>query len=158
MIRKVVSGGQTGVDIAALRAAQACGLETGGWAPRGYLTELGPQRELLAGFGLREMPGDKYPPRTAANVRSADATLIIADSLDRGSKLTAELCAQMTKPMLHLARSELAGDEALEKALFWLRRIKPKTLNVAGNRETSAPGIEADTEVFLRRLFAALAG
>ena len=153
-IRKVISGGQTGVDIAALRAARACGIATGGWAPKGYLTERGPQAELLSAFGLNEMPTDKYPPRTAANVRDADATLIVAGTLDRGSKLTAEICTRMTKPMLHIARGELDDNEALEKTRFWLRRIKPRTLNVAGNRESSSPGIEVAAEAFLRRLFA----
>ena len=157
MIYKVISGGQTGVDIAALRAARACGLKTGGWAPRGYLTELGPQPELLGDYGLREMPSEKYPPRTAANVRHADATLIIAGNLDRGSRLTSELCAQLSKPMLHVRRSELRKQEAVDGTLSWLRRIAPMTLNVAGNRESTSRGIEEDAEFFLTRVFAALA-
>lgn len=56
MIERVISGGQTGADQAALRAARACGIPTGGWAPRGWLTEDGPSL-WLAEWGLVEMPG-----------------------------------------------------------------------------------------------------
>jgi hypothetical protein len=156
MIRKVISGGQTGVDIAALRAAHAVGLETGGWAPRFYLTELGPNPEL-AEFGVREMASASYPPRTAANIREADATLIIAGSWDRGSKLTAELCRTQDKPSFHLERAVLGTGESLDRVVAWLVKTPHEVLNVAGNRESTSPGIEAEAETFLRRLFAQLA-
>jgi hypothetical protein len=157
MIRKVISGGQTGVDIAALRAARAVGLETGGWAPRGFLTERGPHPEL-AQFGLREMPSRDYPPRTAANIREAGATLIIAGNWDRGSKLTAELCRSLGKPALHLDRAALSNEETFARAVTWLRQIQPDILNVAGNRESTSPGIETEAEEFLRRVLADFGG
>jgi hypothetical protein len=123
-IGKIISGGQTGVDIAALRAARSAGIATGGWCPKNWMTELGPQPERLKPFGLCEHMSAKYPPRTGANVEDGDCTLIIADQLDNGSKLTAELCRAMNKPMLHLGRAQIGADnsEALKEAFetFWL--------------------------------------
>jgi predicted Rossmann-fold nucleotide-binding protein len=73
---RVVSGGQTGVDQAALRAARAAGFETGGFAPQGWATEAGPA-PWLAEYGLVECRVGGYPARTFENVRVADATLWI---------------------------------------------------------------------------------
>jgi hypothetical protein len=99
----------------------------------------------------------KYPPRTRANVEEADGTLIIAAQLDDGSKLTAEYCRAMNKPMLHLERARIGVNhgEALEEALAWLQRGRYGVVNVAGNRESKSPGIEREAEDFLFRLFAA---
>jgi len=155
-IRKVISGGQTGADIAALRAARAAGIATGGWCPKGWRTEKGRQPELLKGFGLREHGSAGYAARTRANVEEAGCTIIIGDELDRGSKLTAEHCLNMTKPMLRVAQSRLDSKHELAKALTWLRSQPHALVNVAGNRESSSPGIEGEAEFFLRRLFAAI--
>jgi hypothetical protein len=75
VLEMVISGGQTGVDQAALRAARAAGMPTGGWAPRGFLTEDGPA-PWLAGWGLKESARPGYPARTGLNVRQSDATLL----------------------------------------------------------------------------------
>jgi hypothetical protein len=154
-LQKVISGGQTGVDIAALRAAQWAHLPTGGWCPRGWRTESGPQPELQE-FGLCEHESHRYPARTAANIRDSDGTLVIADKLDAGSRLTLELCAQMRKPCLHLKRAELSAGGSIARVTAWLRSFPCTVLNVAGNRESAAPGIERDAERFLRDLFAAV--
>jgi hypothetical protein len=155
-LQRVVSGGQTGVDIAALQAAQWARLPTGGWCPRGWRTESGPQPELLREFGLCEHESYRYPARTAANIRDSDGTLVIADNLDAGSRLTLELCAQMRKPCLHLNRAELSAGDSIERVTEWLRSFPCAVLNVAGNRESTAPGIERDAERFLCDLFAAV--
>lgn len=159
-ITKIISGGQTGVDIAALRAARSAGIATGGWCPRNWMTESGPQPELLKSLGLREHMSAKYPPRTRANVQESDCTLIIAEQLDDGSKLTAEHCRAMNKPMLYLARAQIGVEhsEALKQALSWLQSEPDKIVNVAGNRESKSPGIERAAEGFLFRLFAAASG
>src|SRR4051812_7640047 len=102
ILRRVISGGQTGVDPAAPRAARAAGLATGGVAPRLFLTEDGPN-PALAGYGLVECPDPRndppppgsgparerwevstYPPRTRANARGSDATLWIGPAGSRG--------------------------------------------------------------------------
>jgi hypothetical protein len=76
---RVVSGGQTGVDRAALDAALACGLPCGGWCPRGRRAEDGP---IDPGYPLRETPGDDYAERTEWNVRDSDATLVLVAVLN----------------------------------------------------------------------------
>jgi hypothetical protein len=157
MIQRVVSGGQSGCDIAALRAAKACGLQTGGWAPKGFLTEDGPMPELLRGYGLREMPTAEYPPRTRKNVAECSACLILV-SHDRqtqgaGTALTIRECHLNGRP--RLVCNVTVNDEVGE-ALAWLRSWKPDVLMVAGPRESKRPGIGALAEAFLVELFAAL--
>lgn len=154
VLEKIISGGQTGADMAGLIAAESMGLDTGGWATRGYRTEAGPRPETLGSrFGLEEHSSDKYPPRTAANVKESDATLIIASSLDGGSKLTAQLCLRMRKPGMQVS-SGLDGTE-LKEVAAWLRRLykgQPIVLNVAGNRESKSPGLQKRATSFLIRL------
>jgi hypothetical protein len=154
-IGKVISGGQTGVDIAALRAARSAGIETGGWCPKGWRTELGPQPDLLKEFGLRELSSPKYPARTRANIETADCTIIVADMLDTGSELTARLCRQLGKPMLRLTRRQIVSEkpETVAAAVEWLTGNPHAIVNAAGNRESRAPGIESEAEPFLREVF-----
>ena len=156
-ILKIISGGQTGVDIAALRAARAEGIPTGGCCPKGWLTELGPAPELLQSFGLFEHASDEYSARTRANVEAADCTLILSDRMDGGSQLTAELCVRLKKPFLPVSRHQIAADEA-EMVVGWLAAVPHEVVNVAGNRESKSPGIEKEAEIFLRRLFSLAVG
>src|SRR5262249_3920699 len=76
---KVISGDQTGADMGALIAARELGLETGGFAPKGWQTENGPQEHILRGFGLIECEEPGYPARTRRNVAGSDATLLVGD-------------------------------------------------------------------------------
>jgi hypothetical protein len=75
MLEKIVSGGQTGADQAEWRAAETYGLATGGWMPRGFLTEDCPRPDFAALYDAREMPTAEYPPRTKQNAQDSDATL-----------------------------------------------------------------------------------
>jgi hypothetical protein len=151
MLERIISGGQTGVDQAALRAARAQGIPTGGFAPRGWQTEAGPA-PWLADFGLVECDQPGYPSRTEANVLSADATLILIGSRsDRGTDLTRRLCESHSKPLLVQSLSEQLTQPT---SAAWLRSLDIRTLNIAGPREGSLPGIGALAEAFLRRLFA----
>lgn len=156
IIRRIISGGQTGADIAGLRAARACGIRTGGWAPKGYITERGPRPFVLGQiYGLREDSSERYPSRTLKNVMMADATLIITDSL--GSGLTAKMCLQNHKPAMQIATSDLVaslkGHSGLIEVLQWVFARQPKVINIAGNRESKAPGIEFKAQAFLTLLF-----
>lgn len=147
---KVISGGQTGVDQAALRAAKALGIETGGWAPRGYQTEAGPGYWLRAEFGMDEHTGG-YPERNRANVWAADGTLILYErALTGGTALTGELCREkggscwIAVP-LHATRPA--------EPWVWRWLLRFDTVNVAGPRESKCPGIGKRAEAFLLEAF-----
>jgi hypothetical protein len=145
---RVVSGGQTGVDRAALDAAMEAGLRPGGWCPAGRRAEDGP---IPARYSLLETPSSAYAQRTEWNARDSDATLILhRGPLSGGTRLTAELAARYERPVLML---DLAGDPSLDEAAEWIRRQGIRVLNVAGPREEHAPGIYADARDFLSRLF-----
>jgi hypothetical protein len=159
LIGRVISGGQTGADQAGLRAAREAGLPTGGTAPAGYRTEAGPRPALLRDFGLVEHASDRYPARTLANVLAGDLTLVIAQPLDGGSALTVDFCRQHDRPFLHLAALDAAR---LDEAAAFIRDVhrrlgRPLVVNIAGSRESKAPGIEAQATRFLHRLFERLA-
>ena len=71
MVKKIISGGQTGVDRAALDAAIKLTIPHGGWIPQGRLTEDGP---LPPEYQLQETRSNRYADRTEKNVMDADAT------------------------------------------------------------------------------------
>lgn len=138
MITLIISGGQTGADQAGLIAARARGIATGGWAPNGWRTEQGPFPELRTVYGLMEHETEHdYAPRTQANVDMADATVIFGKR-SRGSNLTERLCQLSGKPYIWIDKAGLVNQTKLR---LWLIRTQPKTLNVAGNRESMNPGI-----------------
>jgi hypothetical protein len=148
-IAEVVSGGQTGVDRAALDVALERGLPCGGWCPRGRRAEDGPIPDR---YPLRETPWDGYPQRTRWNVRDSDGTLVLTRGTpDRGTALTIRLASAMGKPCLVL---DLAEDPDPAQAAAWAEANGVRKLNVAGPRESSAPGIQAQAAEFLRRLLA----
>src|SRR6266566_869174 len=102
MVEKIISGGQSGADRAALDFALAHDIPHGGWCPRGRRTEDGALEER---YELRETPDAEYSQRTDWNVRDSDGTVIfsIAPELTGGSKLTAEFAARHDKPCLQLS-------------------------------------------------------
>jgi hypothetical protein len=161
VLEMVISGGQTGVDQAALRAARAAGIATGGWAPRGFLTEDGPA-PWLAGFGLKEAARPGYPARTGLNVRQSDATLLFHGG-GTGSALTVLECQRQGKPLRVLRVTTHGGVAVLAPAAdaagdvaSWVRANGVRVLNVAGARESKAPGVSALAERFLSLVFALL--
>src|SRR5260221_10992589 len=98
MFTRIVSGGQTGVDRAALDVALEQGIACGGWCPRGRRAEDGPLDER---YPLQETPWDGYPQRTEWNVRDSDATLILSRGTpDRGTALTEDIARRRKKPDL----------------------------------------------------------
>ncbi len=132
---RIVSGGQTGVDRAGLEAAIALGIQHGGWCPAGRLSEDG---SVPSRYELAEMPTSDYPTRTRQNVIDSDATLILYDNrLKGGTLLTRRICQRLDKPFLLVK----LGHDDIGVVQEWLRRIKPDSLNVAGPRESSSPGI-----------------
>lgn len=150
MIKKIISGGQTGVDQAALDAAMSVGVAHGGWLPAGRMTEEGP---LPLQYVLQELPGGSYPDRTRENVAAAEATLIISrGKLSGGSALTAKIAASMAKPFLHIDLKILKKTEAVDVIESWLQKCRPGVVNVAGPRASSDPRIYRDAFEIIERI------
>ena len=147
MFAKIVSGGQTGVDRAALDVALELGVPCGGWCPQGRRAEDGPTDPR---YPLQETPWWGYPQRTEWNVRDSDGTLVLTcGEPDRGTALTVDLAARHRKPCLVV---DLAGPADVESVRAWAESHRVRVLNVAGPRETSKPGIYARAKAFLRDL------
>ena len=148
MLDKIVSGGQTGADRAALDVALARGLRIGGWVPKGRAAEDGriPERYL----GLVETDSADPAVRTALNVRDSDASLIVSHgALAGGSRLTLDEATRAGKPHLHLDLDELSLPAASARLVDWLADVRPRVLNVAGPRASEDPRIAADTAALL---------
>lgn len=143
----IVSGAQTGADRAGLDWAISRGLPHGGWCPKGRRSEDGP---IPGGYELQETPSTRYQQRTEWNVRDSDATIIftLTDALDGGSKLTAQIAERLGKPWMHFR----PGVHEKYLAQF-IARHGVRRLNVAGKRESSAPGVYAFTFESLDRCF-----
>jgi hypothetical protein len=144
---KIVSGGQTGVDRGALDAAMALGIPHGGWCPKGRRAEDGAVPSI---YQLAETDSPQYAVRTERNVLQSDATLILCHGRPSGgTELTLRLAERHQRPYLVVD----AGAPPSAKVRRWLAKIRPATLNVAGPRESQAPGIAAQAAEFLTRLF-----
>jgi len=151
MIRKIISGGQTGVDQAALDVAIELGIPHSGWIPKGRLTEDG---RLPDKYQLQEMPTDKYPPRTERNVVDSDGTLIISHGkLTGGSKLTQKMALKHERPFLYVNLNEIDISGASRLIYDWLQKEEIKILNVAGSRASRDPKIYRDTMSLLKEFF-----
>ena len=154
MLKKIISGGQTGVDRAALDAAERYGISRGGWCPKGRRAEDGsiPHR-----YPLQETPDEDYEQRTAWNVRDSDGTLIITGGeMEGGTARTAAEARERQKPLLHVKTSDPVPVEMIRA---WREDNDVRVLNVAGPRESEASGIYADAlDILERFLSAELAG
>jgi hypothetical protein len=147
---RIVSGGQTGVDRAALDAARRLRIPAGGWCPRGRLAEDGP---IPRRYRLVQTPSADYAQRTAWNVRDSDGTLVLnRGALEGGTLLTVRLARERYAKPVHLVRLERGLDVRRFRA--WLARRRIRTLNVAGPRESKRPGIYAQAKRALLRLLA----
>jgi hypothetical protein len=148
---RIMSGGQTGADRAALDFARAHGIPHGGWCPRGRLAEDG---RLADEYALAETPDAEYAQRTEWNVRDSDGTVIfsLAPELTGGSKLTAQLAARLGKPCLHVSDQHEAV-VAVAKLREFVARNNIRVLNVAGPRASGEPGVARFVIEMLRALF-----
>jgi hypothetical protein len=150
-IAKIISGGQTGADRAALDAAIACGVPHGGWCPTGRVAEDGP---IPACYRLQETETESYAERTEANVLAADATLIFSHGPlveGSGTLLTQELAELHGKPCLHCDLQ--AESEPFARIQKWLCGLSPAVvLNVAGPRASGDPEIYAAVYAIMVRL------
>jgi hypothetical protein len=135
-LQKIVSGGQTGVDRAALDAALAHDVSAGGWCPKGRRAEDGPIPER---YPLEETPSEAYEQRTAWNVRDSDGTLIITDgTLEGGTALTMREATRQGRAVLHVRTSDPVPVEMIRA---WGEDHDVRVLNVAGPRAGEVDGI-----------------
>jgi hypothetical protein len=143
--RRLVSGGQTGVDRAALDVALALEIPCGGWCPRGRLAEDG---RIDLRYPLQETDGADTAQRTRLNVMESDASLVITlGSARGGSALTIAEADRHRKPCLVL--DLLVREAPVTEVLDWLTLVRPVQLNIAGSRESEAPGIYRRTRALL---------
>jgi len=139
-VSKIISGGQTGADIAGIDAALELGIDYGGSIPKGRKTESGVLPEKYD--KIIELNTSSYPVRTEKNVADGDATVIFSYSkMGKGSALTAKMAEKHMKPYLHINLEKNSDDEAVEIISDWLNTSKPDVLNIAGSRESQAIGI-----------------
>ena len=146
-----ISGGQTGADRAGLDAAYRLRIPTAGYVPKGFITENGPDFTLKR-YNVTEHDSDKYPPRTRANIKAADITIIMSpERQSRGTKLALEACVEFDKP--HLILTSLDQDD-LRSALTFFHFFPHRVINIAGNRESAHPGLHIKAGKFLLALMA----
>lgn len=145
--RKIVSGGQTGVDRAALDVALELGVPCGGWCPKGRRAEDG---VIDPRYPLQEAESPEYPVRTERNVKDSDATLILNQGLlTGGTALTLKLAKINKKPYWVVDLSKMEDPVLVKK---WILHGKVNVLNVAGPPESNRPGIYDKAIEFLRRI------
>lgn len=146
-IERIVSGGQTGVDRAALDIALKLGIPCGGWCPAGRRAEDG---RIARIYPLQETPSDEYAERTRWNVRDSDGTLLLCSGpVQGGTALTEVFCKSAGRPYCVV---DLADAARVAPVLAWLNAFDLRTLNVAGPRESTAPGVHALACAFLETL------
>jgi hypothetical protein len=151
---KIISGGQTGVDRAALDVALKHGIDCGGWCPAGRLDEFGkiPER-----YPLREMEQGSFAERTLQNVKDSDGTVVIYFGDPRGgTQFTIECCEQLNRPHIIVNAAKISATEAATAIGDFVGEHKIDILNVAGPRQSEwADGFEYASralEIFLRAL------
>ncbi len=153
-IRKIISGGQTGADRAALDIGIACNVPHGGWCPKGRRAEDG---TIDTRYELTETPSPDSSQRTEWNVRDSDGTAIISmgRELRGGSALTAQYAGSHGKPWLHISR-QVDGDRGAQRLDDFVRTCNIRFLNVAGPRQSEEPEVgtyvKAVMEEYLMRV------
>jgi hypothetical protein len=146
-IAKIISGGQTGVDRAALDVAIELEMPCGGWCPHGRLAEDG---TVPGKYPLQETRSAEYTERTERNVIDSDGTLIIATCpLTGGTAMTVELAHRWDKPCFIV---DLQDTPDVDTIVTWLKHQQIEILNIAGPRESKHPGIHEEARHFLRKL------
>ncbi|MDH5731178.1 MAG: putative molybdenum carrier protein [Gammaproteobacteria bacterium] len=148
-IKKVISGGQTGADIGSLVGARRVGITTGGYCPNGFKTEKGSQ-PVLADFGLIEHESSDYAPRTIANVKLADVTIVFnTNAHSPGTEKTLSACTHHGKPHLSIDPYQANAEN---KVVAFISQHQPAIINIAGHRESQSPGMAARVAGIVERV------
>jgi Circularly permutated YpsA SLOG family len=131
---KIISGGQTGVDRAALDVALKHGIKCGGWCPAGRLDEFGriPDR-----YPVKELAEGSFAERTSQNVKDSDGTLIIySEKLRGGTEYTVQCCIEQQRPYKLIDAGKVSAKDAVKLIFDFVREYKIDVLNIAGPRES----------------------
>jgi len=148
LVEKIVSGGQTGVDRAALDFALDVGLACGGWCPQGRLSEDG---AIEARYPLLETPSADYSVRTRQNVLDSDGTMILnIGALTGGTAHTVRCAQDLERPYIVIQLEQVVNPESVVQ---WLNREEVRVLNVAGPRASKEPRVYELARRFLEALF-----
>ena len=150
MIKKIISGGQTGADRAALDVALKFGIPHGGWVPKGRKSEDGPLPEI---YRLQEMPTKSYEARTEQNVIESDGTVIIArGKLTGGSDYTRKMTLKHKKQLLGIDLNLISHFDGASLAASWIKLQRVQVLNVAGPRASEDQQIYSDVVIILEKV------
>ena len=134
---KIISGGQTGVDRAALDVALQHGIECGGWCPVGRLYEFG---KIPDHYPVQELPGSGFAERTLQNVKDSDGTVVIyPGELRGGTDQTVRFCFELQRPYQLIDASKVSAEGAANLIAEFVRQNKIGILNVAGPRQSEWP-------------------
>ena len=134
---KIISGGQTGVDRAALDVALKHVMECGGWCPAGRLDEFG---RIPGQYPLQELEGGGFAERTLQNVKDSDGTVVIySGQIGGGTEQTVRLCVDLKRPHELIDASKIRAEDAASLIADFVRAKKIKILNVAGPRQSEWP-------------------
>ena len=134
---KIISGGQTGVDRAALDAALECGVDLGGWCPEGRLSEEGVIPDV---YPVQELPEAGYSERTRQNIIDSDGTAIVYFGQPHGGTMqTIEFCIQSQKAYILIDAEVFSVGQAAKSVLHFIEEYSISTLNVAGPRASDEP-------------------
>ena len=134
---KIISGGQTGVDRAALDVALKRGIECGGWCPTGRLDEFG---RIPNQYPLQELEVGGFTERTLQNVKDSDGTVIIyPGKLSGGTEQTVRFCVEQPRPRELIDASKVSAEDAATLISDFVRKHKIEILNVAGPRQSEWP-------------------
>jgi len=151
---KIISGGQTGVDIAGLIAAKNNNLETSGHIPKGFLTLEGCKPEYHELYNLIETKTSYYPERTALNVKNSDCTLWFGENKQsNGKKCTFKNIIKYKKPYLDI---DIGNMPKVDVIYQWMTNNDYNVINIAGNSESTSKGIQEKLENYLTELFSLL--
>lgn len=149
MLKKIISGGQTGVDRAALDTAIKHNFPCGGFCPKGRKAEDGTISEK---YPLTETSSPYYNVRTKKNIEISDATLVICQKEpDGGTALTINLCRNLNKPLFIFNFSDTSATNALLQK--WIKENNLEILNIAGPRESKEKGIYQEAKQLLTDVF-----
>ena len=134
---KIISGGQTGVDRAALDVALTHGIECGGWCPAGRLDEFG---KIPDHYPIQELQGGGFTERTLQNVKDSDGTVVVyCDHLGGGTAQTVYFCLEQKRPHKLIDASKITSEGAAKLIRDFVRKNKIGILNVAGPRQSEWP-------------------
>ena len=148
MIRRVISGGQTGADRAALDAARVLGIETGGWVPRDRWAEDGRVPDCYP--NMMETTSADPAVRTERNVRDSDGTVVFSHGeVSGGTRWTVEVSGRLQKPLLCLDLSTQPVEAAADRLLEWTAAEDVEVLNVAGPRASEDAAIDSAVRAVL---------